>query len=204
MAELKYSFYPGCTLHSTGKEYGDSTRAACEALGIELHAAFTDRILPLVLRVVDRATMAYSIESRAPLLDCRVVQYAFSLPDEDKIARQTKHILRAATAGLVPDGVRRRRAKLGFAIAEREWFNAPVVQEYLHDVCSSAALRQCDFLNGRTLQADVARCSRAGFSWRDTTRIWEALNVFLWHQRFVNQSPFPACDHAEAEPAVLV
>ena len=37
MAELKYSFYPGCTLHSTGKEYGDSTRAACEALGIELH-----------------------------------------------------------------------------------------------------------------------------------------------------------------------
>ena len=90
------------------------------------------------------------------------MQFAFSLPDEDKIARQTKHILRAATTGLVPDAVRHRRAKLGFAIAEREWFNAPVVSNYLHDVCGSAALRQCDFVNGRALQADVARCAATG------------------------------------------
>ena len=33
---MKYAYYPGCSLHSTAKEYGDSTRAVCEALGIEL------------------------------------------------------------------------------------------------------------------------------------------------------------------------
>ena len=33
---MKYSYYPGCTLHSTGAEYGASTRAVFEALGIEL------------------------------------------------------------------------------------------------------------------------------------------------------------------------
>jgi len=33
---VKYSYYPGCTLHSTAIEYGWSTEAACEALGIEL------------------------------------------------------------------------------------------------------------------------------------------------------------------------
>ncbi len=75
---------------------GGSLRAA-------LLAAFTQRILPMVLRVVDRATMAYSVESRAPLLDYRVVQYAFSLPEEDLIARETKRILRAAV-GFTPCG----------------------------------------------------------------------------------------------------
>ena len=33
---MKFSYYPGCSLHSTGKEYGQSTQAVCQALGIEL------------------------------------------------------------------------------------------------------------------------------------------------------------------------
>ncbi|OIP41670.1 heterodisulfide reductase subunit B [Candidatus Desantisbacteria bacterium CG2_30_40_21] len=33
---MKFSYYPGCSLHSTGKEYGESTQAVCQALGIEL------------------------------------------------------------------------------------------------------------------------------------------------------------------------
>jgi heterodisulfide reductase subunit B len=36
MAELVYSYYPGCALHSSSKEYDISTRLVCEALGIEL------------------------------------------------------------------------------------------------------------------------------------------------------------------------
>lgn len=154
-------------------------------LGTELHTAFTQRVLPIVLRVVDRATMAYSVESRAPLLDHRLVQFAFSLPDEDKVARETKHILRAATADVVPHAVRRRRAKLGFSIAEREWFDAPIVRDYLRDVCGSRSMRECGFIDAAALSAGVERCARDGFTWHDTTRIWEALNIFLWHERFV-------------------
>ncbi|MFH1860841.1 MAG: CoB--CoM heterodisulfide reductase iron-sulfur subunit B family protein [bacterium] len=33
---MRFSYYPGCSLHSTGKEYGESTQAVCQALGIEL------------------------------------------------------------------------------------------------------------------------------------------------------------------------
>jgi len=36
MSELVYSYYPGCSLHSSAKEYDISTRLVCEALGIEL------------------------------------------------------------------------------------------------------------------------------------------------------------------------
>lgn len=33
---MKFSYYPGCSLHSTGKEYDESTRTICQALGVEL------------------------------------------------------------------------------------------------------------------------------------------------------------------------
>jgi hypothetical protein len=162
--------------------------AGMGSLGAELHAAFTERILPIVLRVVDRATTSYGIESRAPLLDYRLVQFAFSLPDEDKIAGETKRILRDASVGVVPRRVIKRRAKLGFAIAEREWFNARPVKDFLRDTCDSAELRQSEIVDGRALARDVHRCCQQGFNWNDTTRIWEALNVFWWHKRFVGTS----------------
>jgi asparagine synthase (glutamine-hydrolysing) len=179
---------------STPRPHGE--KLARGSLRAALHAAFTERILPTVLRVVDRATMAYSVESRAPLLDYRVVQFAVSLPDEDLVTRQTKRILRAAVADVIPRSVQRRRAKLGFAIAERDWFAAPVVQRYLMEITGSAAWRACAFLDGRRLRADLERCVRSGFTWHDTTRIWEALNVFLWHEHFLRRpapsSPVPA------------
>lgn len=33
---MKFSYYPGCSLHSTGKEYGESTEAVCQVLGLDL------------------------------------------------------------------------------------------------------------------------------------------------------------------------
>ena len=33
---MKYAYYPGCSLHSTAKEYDESLRAVCEKVGIEL------------------------------------------------------------------------------------------------------------------------------------------------------------------------
>ncbi len=179
---------------------GEGAGEGLSPLRAALLEAFTQRILPMVLRVVDRATMAYSVESRAPLLDHRVVQFAFSLPEHDLVARETKHILRRAVADVVPRAVRRRRAKLGFAIAEREWFNAPVVHEYVLDLCGSAAFRACEFIDGQRLRADVERCVRDGFNWHDTTRIWEGLNVFLWHQRFARPRA-AAAQPAAVEPA---
>jgi len=151
----------------------------------ELYAAFTQRILPIVLRVFDRATMAYGVETRAPFMDYRIVQFIFSLREEDKIARSTKRILRAAAKEWVPTEVIGRKAKLGFAVAEPEWFNSSAVSSYLADIFHSAdALNSCLF-DGKSLVRDLDACKKKGFSWQDTTRIWEALNIYLWHKRFI-------------------
>ena len=59
--------------------------------------------------------MAHSIEARVPMLDHRVVEFAFMLPDDLKIRGvETKHVLREAMRGTLPESVRARTDKIGF------------------------------------------------------------------------------------------
>jgi asparagine synthase (glutamine-hydrolysing) len=72
----------------------------------------------------DRSSMAFSIEARVPLLDHKLVEYGLSLPDHQKIQDGfSKFAVREATRGLMPEGVRMRRTKLGFAGADQRWLN---------------------------------------------------------------------------------
>lgn len=72
-------------------------------------------LLPTLLHTEDLNSMAFSIESRVPFLDHRLVQFCFSLPNEHKVHKgETKRILRAAMRGLVPDAVLDRKDKTGF------------------------------------------------------------------------------------------
>jgi asparagine synthase (glutamine-hydrolysing) len=81
--------------------------------------------LPLILRMEDRSSMAFSIEARVPLLDHKLVEFGLSLPDHQKIQGGfSKFAIREATRGLMPEEVRLRRTKLGFAGADRRWLNA--------------------------------------------------------------------------------
>jgi asparagine synthase (glutamine-hydrolysing) len=80
--------------------------------------------LPLILRMEDRSSMAFSIEARVPLLDHKLVEYGLSLPDHLKIQGGfSKFAVREATRGLMPEAVRLRRTKLGFAGADRRWLD---------------------------------------------------------------------------------
>lgn len=78
--------------------------------------------LPVLLRYEDRNSMAWSIESRVPFLDYRLVEYLAGLPDELKLHRGlTKVVLRSAIADVLPAVVRDRRDKMGFVTPERAW-----------------------------------------------------------------------------------
>jgi asparagine synthase (glutamine-hydrolysing) len=100
----------------------------------ERRAAILETSLPALLRYEDRNSMAFSVEARTPYLDYRLVERAQALPASDLIRDGwTKAILREAMAGVVPDPVRWRRDKLGFATPERRWLReiAPQVREWL-------------------------------------------------------------------------
>src|SRR6185295_4439238 len=64
----------------------------------------------------------HSVEARLPFLDYRVVELALGLPEEEKLAGGvTKRVLREAMRGVLPEEVRTRMDKIGFATAEEQW-----------------------------------------------------------------------------------
>jgi asparagine synthase (glutamine-hydrolysing) len=78
--------------------------------------------LPMLLRMEDRSSMAFSLEARVPLLDHEVVEYGLSLPDHLKVrSGWSKYAIREAMRGVMPDVVRDRKTKLGFAAPDRTW-----------------------------------------------------------------------------------
>ena len=79
-------------------------------------------VLPQLLHSEDRNSMAHSLESRVPFLDFRLVEFNLSLPPELKIADgYTKQILRESMSGILPEKIRMRVDKIGFATAEESW-----------------------------------------------------------------------------------
>lgn len=88
--------------------------------------------LQSLLRHEDRNSMAFSVEGRVPFLDHRLVEFVFSLPSDFKIrGGYTKRVLRDGMKGILPDKIRWRVKKLGFATPERKWqqtFLKPLIE----------------------------------------------------------------------------
>lgn len=78
--------------------------------------------LQMLLHWEDRDSMAHSIESRVPFLDYRLVEFVLGLPDDFKLSLGvTKRVLRGAMDGCLPEPIRQRIDKLGFATPEEVW-----------------------------------------------------------------------------------
>jgi asparagine synthase (glutamine-hydrolysing) len=84
--------------------------------------------LPSLLHYEDRNSMAFSIESRVPFLDHRLVEFAFQLSSEDKIKQtETKYILRKSLHGILPEAIENRKDKKGFVTpGENKWLRGPL------------------------------------------------------------------------------
>lgn len=110
---------------------------ALTPLGSMLYAAFHHGVLPSILRNFDRLSMASGVEIRSPLLDWRLVTFTTALPDAARISGGfTKRILRDATADLLPESVRMRRDKMGFASPMLDWLGRGLgarALEVVHD-----------------------------------------------------------------------
>jgi asparagine synthase (glutamine-hydrolysing) len=138
--------------------------------------------LPMLLRYEDRNSMAHSIEARVPFLDHRLVEFNLSLWDKHKIVGgDTKRVLRSAMRGILPERVRTRHDKLGFATPEQTWFRGPLRQHVIDGV--EATLERYPGL----LHADETRALRdAALDGRrplDFT-LWRIINLGIWGKVF--------------------
>lgn len=80
-------------------------------------------LLPTLLHTEDINSMAFSIESRVPFLDHRLVELCFSLDNDDLIHKaETKYIMRKGLHGVLPDAIANRKDKVGFITrGDRTW-----------------------------------------------------------------------------------
>lgn len=94
-------------------------------------AQLTATSLQMLLHWEDRDSMAHSVESRVPFLDYRLVEFVLGLPDEFKLSDgMTKRVQRAGMSGTLPDRIRDRVDKLGFATPEEVWIQHHASDEF--------------------------------------------------------------------------
>jgi asparagine synthase (glutamine-hydrolysing) len=123
-----------------------------------------------ILTKVDRATMAVSLEARVPLLDHRVVAYAWSLPQHLKVrGSQGKWILRQILQAYVPESLF-NRPKMGFGIPLDFWLKKDL-KDWAYDLLSSKALAEHPFLDGKKVRG----------LWDDYCQGKNNQSYFLWN-----------------------
>lgn len=120
--------------------------------------------LAALLQVEDRVSMAFSIETRLPLLDHRLVELAASIPFYLKINKNRyKFILREAVKDVLPLSVYNREDKKGFPTPYKLWISDKIFYETLK----------------KTIDVDSDRVFK-----RKAALSWERLNVELWMEIF--------------------
>jgi asparagine synthase (glutamine-hydrolysing) len=135
-----------------------------------------------ILTKVDRASMAVSLEVRAPYLDPRVAEFAASLPPHYKLHGYTsKYILKKAAKGLVPPFVW-RRGKKGFGVPFAKWLKSEL-RPLAHDLLSPERLRRIGLFNADYVAKLQDEHERGVANHRKL--LWTLLSFELWRESFV-------------------
>jgi asparagine synthase (glutamine-hydrolysing) len=138
-----------------------------------------------ILTKVDRASMAVSLETRAPFLDPRVAQFAASIPVNYKLrGSKGKYILKKAVEGLLPDNIL-NRPKKGFGIPTAQWLKGRL-NDLMHDVLSERRLQEQGIFNAGYV-ADIIRQHESGVH-SYHKEIWTLLVFQLWWDNFFRGS----------------
>lgn len=93
---------------------------------------------PILLRYEDRNSMAFSIETRVPFMDYRLVEFLYAIPTNYKIKNGfTKYLMRDALSGILPEEIQLRKSKLGFDTPQEVWMRNelnPYFQSYFDEM----------------------------------------------------------------------
>ena len=141
----------------------------------------TEYGLKELLRYEDKNSMAFSVETRTPFVDYRLVEFVFSLPACYKIHNGwTKYLLRISTGGLLPEKIRWRKDKLGFPTPEAAWMRENGGR--IREVFASKDFRASAYLDEKRILRDLDKLlsieSADGLS-----ALWKPLNLELWLRR---------------------
>ena len=135
-------------------------------------------LLPALLQVEDRMSMAHGLESRVPLLDHPIVELAATIPADIKFRDgKMKHILTQVVKPYLPEIISNRKDKMGFPTPLSEWL-ADDAREFVRDIFSSSKALQRDLIDNKIVLEGLDDEPRYG------RKVWGLLSLEIWQQEF--------------------
>jgi asparagine synthase (glutamine-hydrolysing) len=153
-----------------------------------LHDALFDHFeykLEHLLKWEDRNSMWFSLEARVPFLDHRLVESTLSLKSSDLIRNgSTKFYLREAMKGVIPEKIRQRKDKIGFATPEAEWFRTDFFKNFILLLLNSDSFKKRGYVDHNKC-LDLYKKHLNG-KINISGEIWKWVNLELWFREFID------------------
>ena len=136
-----------------------------------------------ILTKVDRMSMAASLETRAPLLDHKLIEFVCRIPASLKLSgAETKSIFKRAVRGLVPGDIL-TRPKQGFGVPIQQWINDQL-RDHIRDVLTGPTARARGYFDPRYVDLLLDEHGRQR---RDHSfQLWSLFVLELWHRTFMD------------------
>jgi asparagine synthase (glutamine-hydrolysing) len=145
-----------------------------------------------LLTKVDRCTMAHGVESRAPFLRPRLIEFALALPESARLRGRTgKWALKQAARGILPDAILDRR-KQGFSPPFSAWARGPL-RASVEARLSPERIKRAGVLDPAHVRA-ILEEHVSGRGERGRT-LWTLLSLQMWAERWVTGDGSAAVDH---------
>jgi asparagine synthase (glutamine-hydrolysing) len=138
-------------------------------------------LLPALLHVEDRVSMAHGLESRVPFLDHPLVEFAATMPSNVKFKNGSmKNVLRNAMTPYLPAAIVNRKDKMGFPVPLTEWIRGEA-RDFVWDVLSTKKALQRDLIDNKVVLSKLE--SEPQFS----RKLWGLISLEVWQQEFHDQ-----------------
>jgi asparagine synthase (glutamine-hydrolysing) len=151
-----------------------------------------------ILTKIDRVSMAVSLEVRVPLLDPRLIEFAWRLPASMRRRNgQGKWLLRRLLHRYVPAALV-ERPKMGFGVPIGAWLRGPL-REWAEDLLAEPRLRKDGFLNAALVRKKWEEHLSGRRNWQYP--LWCVLMFQEWKQRWLVSNAGPSATAALAVSA---
>ncbi len=152
-----------------------------DGLNKDLYLDFKTYMVDNILVKVDRMSMATSLEARVPLLDKKMVEFAFSLPSDYKVrGKTTKWFFKKAMENILPNEIIYRR-KEGFSIPIKNWLKTDL-KDLMMAYLSPNRIKDAGILNPTAVQRMIDE--HLSNKQNHAHRLWAFILFNIWRDKF--------------------